>query len=152
MATTVTPSNLTVTISSTITLGKQELSSTNQIIIPNIALYDKRIVNVLTTPQANIIQFSSGSSAGTFVTSNVKYIQITNLDNSNWCRIRVTKASAETFDIKLDPGQSFIMCNAKESAVANGASFSAFVDATAIAAQADTGAVDLQVIVASISL
>ena len=150
MSTTVTPATLTVTIATSITLGKQNLDTTNQLIIPNIALYDKRVVNVVTGTQQNIVQFASASSAGTFITSNIKYIQITNLDNTNYCRIRVTKATAETFDIRLDAGQTFILGNAQESAVSNGASFSAFVDATSIAAQANTAAVDLQVIVASI--
>lgn len=151
MASVFNPTTLTVTITSAITINGQEINSSNQLIVPNITQYDKRILLVPTTPQTNILQFTTGVSAGTYIAANVKFICVTNLDDTNFVRLRVTKATAETFDIKLNPGQSFIMGNVSESASANAASFSAYVDATAIAAQADTAAVNIQTIVACIN-
>lgn len=151
MASTFNPTTLTVSIQSAITINGQEINSSNKLVIPNITQYDKRIMQILTTPQANILQFTTGASAGTYIAANVKYLCITNLDDTNFVRIRVTKATAETFDIKLTPGQSYMMGNVSESASSNAASFSSFVDATAIAAEADTAAVNIQIVIACIN-
>ena len=151
MASIFNATKLTVTISTQITINGNEINSSNQLIIPNITQYDKRILSIPTSVQTNILQFTTGVSAGTYIAANVKFICITNLDDTNYVRIRVTKASAETFDIKLAAGQSYIMGNVQESASANAASFSSFVDATAIAAEANTAAVNIQTIVACIN-
>ncbi len=151
MASTLTASNLTVTISEAINLNNQAINSENQIVIASIGQIDKRIVNIPTASEVTVLAFGTAVAAGTVIRANVKYIRITNKDATNFVRIRVKKSGADTFDVKVDAGQSFILSNAKESVSASAGAFSAFVDADSISAQADTAAVDVEMFVASIN-
>jgi len=151
MASTITAQSLTVTISEAINLNNQSINSENQLVIPSIGQIDKRIVSIPTASEVTILNFGTTVAAGTVVRANVKYIRITNKDSTNYVRIRVKKTGADTFDVKVDAGQSFIMSNAKESVSATAGSFSAFVDADSINGQADTAAVDIEIFVASIN-
>ncbi len=151
MATTITPTNLTVTISSQITLNGQTINSENQLVIPSVNEFDKRIMTVPTSSEVVVIGFGSAVAAGTFIKGDMKYLQITNLDAVNYARIRVKKNGADTFDTKLDAGQSFIMGNTKESVSASAAAWSGtFQDADSINAQAYSAPVDIEYVVASI--
>lgn len=150
MSSTITPSALTVTISSKINLNGQAINSENTLTVPSITSIDKRIVSVPTTPEVTLCIFSTAVAAGTLIAANLKYLQITNKDTVNYARIRVTKTSGATFDTRLDAGQSFIMGNTKESVSETAVAFSTFVDANSISAQADTAAVALEFFAASI--
>lgn len=150
MATTLTPATLTATISEDISLNGVTINSENVLTVTGITQVDKRIVSVPTASQVTLITFGTAVGSGQFVRASVRYIRITNKDNTNFVRIRVSKSGAETFDIKLDAGKSFVLGNASESVSATAASFSAFVDADIVAAQADTAAVDVEFFVASI--
>lgn len=151
MASTLTAQTLTITISESLVLNSQPINSENQINIASIGQVDKRIVNIPTASEVTVLAFGTAVAAGTVIRSNVKYIRITNKDAVNFVRLRVKKTGADTFDIRLDAGQSFILSNAKESVSATAAAFSAFVDADSINAQADTGSVDIELFVASIN-
>lgn len=151
MASTLTAQTLTVTISESLVLNSQPINSENQITIPSIGQVDKRIVSIPTASEVTVLNFGTAVAAGTVIRANVKYIRITNKDTTNFVRIRVKKTGADTFDIKLDAGQSFMLSNAKESVAATAGAFSAFVDADSINAQADTAAVDVEMFVASIN-
>jgi hypothetical protein len=150
MATTVTPADLTVTISTQITLNGQPINSENQLVIPSINEFDKRIMTTPTGPEVPIVSLSSQVGAGTFIKGNLKYFQATNLDAVNYARIRVAKVNTYGFDIRLDPGKSFIMGNSNEYASSVGAAFVSFVDWDTISGQADTAPVDIEYVVASI--
>jgi len=150
MATTVQAADLTVTISTAITLNGQQINSENQLVIESINEFDKRIMTVPTTAQVNIVSLDSSVGAGTFVSGNMKYFQVTNLDAVNYARIRCSKVNTYGFDIKLDAGKSFMMGNSKEYATSVGASFVTFTDWDTISAQADTASVDIEYVVASI--
>ena len=150
MSTTILPQPLTVTISTAINLNNQPVNSENQLIIPSISAIDKRIVNVPTSSQVTLLTFGSSVGAGQLITGNVKYVQITNKDNTNYVRLRVTRTNQDTFDVKVDAGGYYIMMNTSEAANSNGAAFSSFVNAYNISAQADTAAVDVEIFAASI--
>lgn len=96
-----------------------------------------------------IVNFSTGVGAGTFIGANVKYFQITNKDSANFVRIRVAKTTGQTFDIKLEAGKIFILGNNKESVSETEAAFVAFVNIDSISAQADTADVDIEYFIAS---
>lgn len=150
MATTIIPATLTATITEDISLNDVTINSVNTLAITGITQIDKRIVSVPTASQVTLITLGTAVGSGQFVRASIRYIRITNKDATNFVRIRVSKTGAETFDIKLDAGKSFIIGNGSESVSASGAAFSAFVDADIIAAQADTAAVDVEFFVASI--
>lgn len=151
MASTITAQTLTITISEQIILNNQPINSENQLVIPSIGQIDKRIVSIPTASEVTVLNFGTAVAAGTVIRANVKYIRITNKDSTNYVRIRVKKTGADTFDVKVDAGQTFIMSNASESVSATAGAFSAFVDADSINAQANTAAVDIEIFVASIN-
>ncbi len=149
MASTLVTTTLTVTISEKLTSNGQNLNYENQLVLSNIKPFDPRVMTIPIT-EATVIDFSTVVAAGTFISANVRYIRITNKDDTNFIRIRVTKISGQTFDIKLEAGKSFLTGNTKESANIDGGVFAAFVDADNISAQADTAPVDIEYFVASI--
>jgi hypothetical protein len=149
MPTSITPADLTVTITTAITLNGQEIKSENILTVDDVVSYDKRIMTIPFASEVVVIGFGTAVAQGTFVRGDLKYLQITNLDTLNFVRIRVKKNGAQTFDIKLDAGKTFILGSASESVSATGAAFSAFVDADSINMQADTGDVDIEYVVAS---
>lgn len=149
MASTLITTDLTVTITEQLTSNGQNFNYLNKLVLSNIKPFDPRVMTIPIT-QVTVIDFSTEVAAGTFIAANVKYIRITNKDDTNFIRIRVTKTGGQTFDLKLDAGKSFITGNTKESANIDGGAFSAFVDAVNISAQADTSPVDIEYFVASI--
>lgn len=151
MSSTITPSTLTVTISEQIVLNTQPINSSNTLTIGDISQVDKRIVSVPTASQVTLLNFGTEVAAGTVIRSNVKYIRLTNKDSVNFVRVRLTKTSGDTFDVKVEAGKSFLLSNAQLSVSATGTAFSSFADADSIAAQADTAAVNVEIFVASIS-
>lgn len=149
MATTLSTTNLTVTITEQLTSNGQTFNFSNQLVLANIKPFDPRVMTIPLT-EVTVMAFGSAVAAGTFVAADVKYIRITNKDDTNFIRVRVTKTSGQTFDVRIDAGKSFIMGNTKESANTGGTAFSAFVDCDNISAQADTAVVDIEYFVGSI--
>ncbi len=150
MATTIIPATLTVTISEQVILNNQPINSENKLTIASITQVDKRIVSIPTSSEVTLVDFAASVAAGTFVSSNLKYVRVTNKDAVNYARIRVKKSGADTFDVRLDAGKSFIMGNTDESVSATAATFTTFVTMGSILAQANTAAVDVELFVASI--
>lgn len=150
MATTLTNAELSVKINEYIVLNGQPINSENSLLISEINEVDKRIVSVPFASEVTVLNFGAAVAAGTFVASSVRYIRITNKDDTNYVRVRITQDSGETFDVKIDAGKSFMMGNTSESASGGGAAFSAFVNMTSINAQANTAAVDIEYFIASI--
>lgn len=149
MATTIVPANLTVTISEEVNLNNQPISSKNELVIANVNEVDKRIMSIPTSSEVTVVAFATAVAAGTFVRGDLKYVRITNKDTVNYARIRVKKNGADTFDTRLDAGQSFIMGNTKESVSATAAAFATFQDADSINMQAYDAAIDIEYFVAS---
>ena len=99
---------------------------------------------------------SSTVGAGTYITSDVQYIRLTNLDNTNFVRLTFVSGSsadagakANRFDLKLEAERSMIFTNASISGSNENLSFSSFSDFTDLKATADTAAVDIELFVAS---
>lgn len=150
MATTIIPATLTVTISEQINLNGQPINSKNELTIANIASVDKRIVTIPVSPEVTVVDFATQVAAGTFVSTKLKYVRVTNKDAVNYARIRVTKIGGATFDTQLDAGKSFMMGNTNESVSATGVTFVNFATMDSINCQAYVSAVDVEVFVASI--
>lgn len=149
MASTLQTTNCTITITEQLTSNGEVYNFSNQLVLANIKPFDPRVMTVPTS-EVTIMAFSTAVAAGTFIGANVKYIRVTNKDDTNFIRLRCTKTSGQTFDIKLEAGKSFMMGNTSESANTNGGAFSAFVTMDNISAQSDTAACDIEYFVASI--
>lgn len=115
MATTVTSSTLKVTLTEAITLNGVVRGATNAISITGIGEVDQRLVTVPASPDAattayNVLTLGSLAMGGTFASSAVKYIRITNLDDSDSCRLRFGTSNKGAW-FNLEAGKSFCIFN-----------------------------------------
>jgi len=147
MATTITPATLTVSINEDITLNGYTRSGTNSLTIANVAEVDNRIVNV-GTAEVDILGFAAANAQGAFVRTDVKYIRITNLDDTNYITLGISKTGADTAFFKLEAGKSMMFGNDELEVDAAGGASSAFVEADNISAKANGAAVDVEYFVA----
>ena len=159
MASTVTASTMTVSVSESITLNGKNQGGTTTTTISSISEITKRILSITTT-EAVIATFSAAvASAGHYVAANVRYIRFTNLDDAAFVALTFRNQDNDEVSIKLDYGQSFIwngdngngmtaVMNATQDADAS--SFANFGSLTNIQADAETGTVDLEMVIASV--
>ena len=156
MASTVTASTLTVSLSESITLNGQELGATNTKTIASINEVSKRIISILHTSEVEIVGMSTAVSSGTFHEDDVRYIRVTNLDDTNHVVLTCKDEDATEFAVLLDSGQSFIynadlVGGVKNTMHAGGSALTVSLnDLVNITALADTATVDLEVFVASV--
>ena len=147
MASTVVPSTGTVTISEQLVLAGVDRSGSHTRTITNIAEADRRVMTIDSANEIDIIELNSNNGQGKFIRSAIRYIRITNLDNTNFLRVRFKKSGAETADVKVDAGATFMLSTGSMDADTSAGAFSAFVDIDVISAQADTADVDIEYVV-----
>ena len=155
MATTITSAKLKVTITESIKLKGKDQGSTTELTINDINEVASRIVTVPTS-EVEIIAMSTAVSSGTFVEGNVRYIRITNLDDTNHVSLTFKNEDNDEFGVKLDKGQTFIYNGDLSGGVVDTMEAAAtaitpgtFADLVNITALADTAACDLEIFVAS---
>ena len=148
MASTLSNAALTVTVTENLTLNGSNHGSTKQMTISGINEVSKRIMTSATTG-TQIYAGGSAVSYGTFTTSDVKYVRITNLDATNYIILHL-EGNSHYAQIRLDAGHVFILTRTSSVLDNNSAvaSFSA-EDVTRIDAMANTAAVDIEIMVAS---
>ena len=149
MASTISAATLTVTHTEALTLNGVDRGVTNTTTISSINEVDHRILTIPTSSLVNVMTFSSTVGSGSFVRGNVKYIRITNKDDTNYVTIQLIKTSSDVVYLKLEKGQTFVLYNDDMQADDAGAAFSSFAELDNIALQANTAAVDCEVFIAS---
>lgn len=90
MGTTLSTTNLTVTVSEQLVSNGQIFNYQNQLVVPNIKPFDPRVMTIPLT-EVPIIDFADEVGAGTFITENMRYLRIANKDDTNWIRVRLKK-------------------------------------------------------------
>ena len=158
--------DLKVTIREELTLNGYDQGATNTLTISGINELSKRIVTATTT-EAGLLGFLSALSnvgvtankvgylAGILDDGDVRYIRITNLDDSNHITLTFRDEDNTEYRMKVDAGHSFIYpgdnsgglvdtMKAAGSALASGLS-----DLVDITVDADTADCDVEVYVAS---
>ena len=154
MTTTLTAATLTVELKETIDLNGMDQGSTNTLTIGSVTEVFKRIVTVTTT-EAEILAFGTAAASGTLVEGDVKYIRLTNLDDTNHIVLTFKSEGNHEFAVLLDKGQSFIYNGDLSGGVvdtmdASGSALSlALEDLVNITADADTASCDMEIFVAS---
>jgi hypothetical protein len=143
MATTIVNATLAVTITEAVTLNGKSYGNINNLSIANVNEVDGRIMTIPTS-EVGVVTFGTAAGAGTFVRANVKYLRITNKDDTNFISLHLTSATDDVW-VKVEAGKSF-MLGTGEIETAN--SFSAWADVTAITAIANTAAVDIEYFIA----
>ena len=157
MASTITSANLTVTISESIMINGIEQGNTNSVTIAGIKEVSRRIITVGTSGEAELVLLDGADYTAPFNESDVMYIRITNLDDTNYMRLIFKDEGGQEFAVRLNAGQTFIYNGDKVggSGVVNSmdAQDSALTwspgDLVNITAQAYTAACDVEVFVAS---
>lgn len=144
MASTITPATLTVTITESVTLNNKQYGNINNLTIPNIAEVDQRIVTIPTS-EVVLLEYGTAVAAGTFVRANVAYLRITNKDDTNFVKIKITPTSDTPFYIQLQAGKSFELHNGNVEVATPWAAWDTIASISAIA---DTAAVDLEYFIA----
>ena len=155
MATTVASATLKVTLKEDIVLNGRQQGSEAVLSIPSINEISKRILTIPTS-EIEIIAMSTAVASGTYIESDVRYIRITNLDDTNHITLTFKNENSDEFAIKLDKGQSYIYNGDMDGGVVDtmdaidgtGLTLS-LGDLVNITALADTAACDLEVFVAS---
>jgi hypothetical protein len=159
MATTITNATLTVTITESVTLNGAQQGGTNTKTFAGINEISKRILTI-TTNEAVIATFSGAvASAGHFNDGAVRYIRFTNKDDTYFVTLTFTNDDNDEVAIKLDAGQTFMLCGDNNTGMelifnatqnADAASDTAFGSLTTIQADAEASTVDIEMFVASV--
>ena len=159
MASTITASTLTTTVTESIFLNGTQQGGTSIKTFGSINEISKRILTI-TTNESTVATFSGAvASAGHYNDSAVRYMRFTNLDDTNFITLTFRNQDNDEVAIKLDAGQSFIwnadnsggmvdVFNATQDA--DSASDTALGSITNIQADANTGNCDLEMFVASV--
>jgi hypothetical protein len=143
MASTIVNATLSVAITESVSLNGKTYGNINNLSIANINEVDERIMTIPTS-EVGVVTFGTAAGAGSFVRSNVKYLRITNKDDTNFISLHLTSATDDAW-VKLEAGKSFMLGNGD---LETAASFSAWAAITDITAIADTAAVDIEYFIA----
>ena len=156
MATTVHDATMTVTVNEDIILNGHQVGSKTIQKIDGINEASRRILTVTTEPETEILALSSSAGRGTYSSSDLQYIRVTNLDDTNFVRLTfVSGTSEETarkanrFDVKLEAERTMIFTNPSISGSNENLAFTSFNDFTDLKATANTASVDIELFVAS---
>ena len=156
MATTIEAATLTVTLTEQVVLNGQEKGATNSLTVSDVTEVSQRIINV---PASEVVILAMGTAvaAGQFVESTIRYIRITNKDDTNHVTLVFRSESGDECVHKLDYGQSFIYAGDNSGGVvdthdANDGAIGSITldDLVDITATADTAACDLELFVAGV--
>ena len=164
MASTITASTLKVTIREDIKLNGVQQGGVNRLSVGSITNAVKRIVNI-GTDEIGLLGFGTAYNtelsktylAGQFDEDTVRYIRITNLDDTNHIALILKNENDDEFGVKVDKGCSFIygvdldggVVDTMDSADAAGITPDSFGDLVDITCAANTAACDVEVFVAS---
>ena len=148
MASTLSNATLNVTLTESIVLNGSEHGSKKKMSISGVNEISKRIMTC-TTSGTQIYAGGSSVSYGTFATSDVKYVRITNLDTENYVVLHF-EGNSHYAQIRLDAGHVF-MITRTSSVFDNNATVASFSaeDITRIDVMANTASVDIEMLVAS---
>jgi len=108
MATTISAATLTVTVTESITLNGSHMGATNTLSVPSVNEINQRVVSLDAGNVRTLFEFGTAIGSGTFVRANVKYIRITNKDDTNGVSLNLESATSNCWVVVL-AGQSFIL-------------------------------------------
>ena len=158
MASTISAATLTVSVTESITLNGSNMGATNTKTISGVNEISQRIISLDAANIRVIYEFGATVGAGTFIQGDVKYVRITNKDDTNHLTLTFKNESNDEFAVLLDKGQTFIyngdlaggVVNTFQAKDAGGlADVTAITDLVNFTAIANTAACDMEIFVAS---
>lgn len=106
----------------TLTLNGDKINGSVTNVINNINYVDTRVLNVPSGSVTTIFSFDSLPGAGTFVTSSVQYVRVTN--NSTAVPVRlIVSSSVEAMSYLIATGSSYMLSTTKITGSTSGFSF-----------------------------
>ena len=150
MASTLSNATLTVTVTESLTLNGSDHGSTKKMTIAGVNEVSKRIITTLTTGTQIYKGHETIASSGQFIYGNVKYVRITNLDDTNPVTIHIEDTANTTYAQFLIPaGHVFYLTDAAGSYGDNSSAATPTGNIEKIEALASTAAIDVEILVAS---
>ena len=144
MASTVTASTATITISENIVLNGVSYGNSIDKSFESQGEVIQRIMSIATS-FTDIFHTSTVDGRGQVVADGWCYFRITNLDDTNFVTLRLYDGTDSQF-FKLEAGESFFLMSPDIDVDATGTTFNNFADITQIAADADTESCDVEVL------
>tara|TARA_Y100000593_G_C4221948_1_gene292329 strand:- start:78 stop:560 length:483 start_codon:yes stop_codon:yes gene_type:complete len=156
MASNVTAGTMTVTIKEDINLNGVARGAKNTLSIANIGQVSRRIITTDGTTLTPVWRsHATADGLDQYHDADVRYVRITNLDNSNFALLKVADAAGTpptTFmTIRLEPGASHIFMAPGATGVSTYVDISGvtMVPLAELNVTADTAGIDLELFVAS---
>tara|TARA_R100001440_G_scaffold34939_1_gene53936 strand:- start:3055 stop:3498 length:444 start_codon:yes stop_codon:yes gene_type:complete len=145
--------DLTTTISESVTLNGAVRGTTNTVTTTSINNVYERIVTCTTGQTTFLAAFDTNSygSAVQIDKEDVRYIRVTNLDQTNSLELAVVGA-ATLYQVLLNAGQSHILCAAEDVMLAEAdtsPSFGTMADLTSLQVS-PAATLDVEIFVASV--
>ena len=161
MASTVSASTLSVTVSEKITLNGVSRNGSTTLSVGSIREISSRIINVTNSSGGTTLVSVAASAAlvgpGKYDKTSVKYLRITNLDDTNFITVMFTDgdgagSGSHNWQLKLEAGKSLLLgdLSSVDSVSDIDSSVASLVAIAKILAKADTAAVDVELYVASV--
>ena len=154
MASTLTAATLTVKHTESISLNGQDQGATNTFTIASIAQVYKRQITCTASQTTTIASFAASvhTSVQAFDVDEVKYIRVTNLDDTNAIEI-ATVGSATLEQYELAAGQSFVLGDTVTCALGEAdtsPSFGTMESLASIQVNPGGNAVDVEIMICSV--
>ena len=145
---------LTVTITESLDVGTTVMDTATS--IATTVTCNDIFKRVITCPTSEITLYTTHASAvagSQFDEDKVAYVRVSNHDGSNYVTLRMTDAESNEFVYKLEAGKSFILGTHKTAMSATDGGDTGAVDSDIVSmeATANSGACDLEIIVASVA-
>lgn len=161
MASTITAAAMTVTITENITLNGQAQGGTNTFSVGSVNEIYKRIVTCVDDTDCTIATFQTATSTsdGAIDLEDVRYIRVTNLDDTNPMNLSLQVAGGEdgtanmSSTILVEAGKSFIMGSAHDGiglSDTNNTIVTALTDLESLLVDPLSENIDVEVFIASV--
>ena len=143
MATTITPANAAIIATITGLTGLKIADVNESVTVSSNTEGDANTVNIVTGAEVTILDAGKIETGGALDFDGVFII---NKDDTNFIRLRLADTGAHTVDFKLEAGRFMFFWNTDINVSTTEAAFAAFTQIDTIIAQADTAAVDVQIV------
>tara|TARA_R110000765_G_scaffold368224_1_gene458346 strand:- start:181 stop:618 length:438 start_codon:yes stop_codon:yes gene_type:complete len=141
MASTVTASDLTVSITESYTLNGVEYGGTVNKVFSSNGEVVKRIMRIDDATYTSIFDYVTEG-----VQADFKYLRVTNLDDTNFVTLQVFNSNSDAFWIKLKPSESYMLMDNSYEINEGVATFGAFSLMSRCSALANSAPCDIEFI------
>jgi hypothetical protein len=123
--------DLTVLINEKITLDGNDRGILTTQTIPGINYIDNRTFTIPTGSVTTLFSLSNINSAGTFITSSIQYIRLTNSSTTNTPVKLIVSSSTEAMSYLINTGSSYMISTSKTTGSLTGMLFNDIVSVKA---------------------